>query len=44
MAIEIVWKVAKIFHSQAKQLSKEVGYDLVTEQPLLAAPKKKAKG
>jgi hypothetical protein len=35
MAIEIVWKVAKIFHSQAKQLSKEVGYDLVTEKPLL---------
>jgi hypothetical protein len=35
MGMEIVWKVAKIFRSQAQQLSIEVGYDLVTEKPLL---------
>jgi DNA-damage-inducible protein D len=38
VAIEIVWKVAKLFHKQAKELSEAMGYDLVTEKPLL--PKK----
>ncbi len=38
MAMNIVWEVAKLFHGQAKQLSESVGYDLVTEKPLL--PKK----
>jgi hypothetical protein len=38
-AMDIVWEAAKLFHKQAKELSEAVGYDLVTEQPLL--PKKK---
>jgi hypothetical protein len=37
MAIEIVMDVAKLFHKQAKELSETVGYDLVTEKPLLVA-------
>jgi DNA-damage-inducible protein D len=37
-ALDIVWEVAKLFHKQAKELSEAVGYDLVTEKPLL--PKK----
>jgi hypothetical protein len=42
-AMDIVWAVAKLFHKQAKELGKEVGYDLVTEKPLLAAKNKKSK-
>lgn len=38
MAMEIVWEVARLFYKQAKELSESVGYDLVTERPLL--PKK----
>jgi len=42
-AMDIVWAVAKLFGQQAKQLSENVGYDLVTEKPLLAkgTPKKR---
>jgi DNA-damage-inducible protein D len=42
-AMDIVWDVAKLFHKQAKELSKVVGYDLVTEKPLLAAKNKRSK-
>jgi DNA-damage-inducible protein D len=35
MAMEIVWEAAKLFSRQAKELSEAVGYDLVTEKPLL---------
>ena len=35
VAMEIIWKVAKLFSKQVKELSEEVGYDLVTERPLL---------
>lgn len=35
MAMQIVWEVATLFGKQAKQLSEAVGYDLVTEKPLL---------
>lgn len=35
VALEIVWEVAKLFNKQAKELSEAVGYDLVTEKPLL---------
>ena len=38
-AMDIVWESAKLFHKQAKELAQIVGYDLVTEKPLL--PKKK---
>jgi hypothetical protein len=37
-AMDIVWETAKLFHKQAKELAEAVGYDLVTEKPLL--PKK----
>jgi hypothetical protein len=37
-AMDIVWDAAKLFHKQAKELADAVGYDLVTEKPLL--PKK----
>jgi len=40
IAMNIVWEVARLFYEQAKELSEAVGYDLVTEKPLL--PKKKA--
>jgi hypothetical protein len=43
MAIEIVMEVAKLFHKQAKELSETVGYDLVTEKPLLMAKTKRRK-
>ena len=43
MAIEIVMEVAKLFHKQAKELSETVGYDLVTEKPLLVARTKRGK-
>jgi len=35
MAMEIVWEVARLFYKQAKELSQAIGYDLVTEKPLL---------
>ncbi|MCA0457863.1 MAG: hypothetical protein LCI00_28110 [Chloroflexi bacterium] len=35
VAMEIIWKVSKLFSKQVKELSEEVGYDLVTEKPLL---------
>lgn len=38
-AMEIVWEAAKLFQKQARELAEVVGYDLVTEKPLL--PKKK---
>jgi hypothetical protein len=38
MAMEIVWEVAHLFNQQANQLAAVVGYDFVTEKPLL--PKK----
>ena len=34
-AMDIVWEVTKLFGHQAKQLSENVGYDLVTEKPSL---------
>lgn len=40
-AMDIVWEAAKLFHKQAKELAEAVGYDLVTEKPLL--PKKTRK-
>jgi len=36
MAMEIIWEVAKLIHSQAKATSEALGYDLVTEKPLLS--------
>jgi DNA-damage-inducible protein D len=38
IAMEIVWMVAKHISVQAKATSQMLGYDLVTEQPLLPAP------
>ncbi len=38
VALEIIWKVAKLFSKQAKELSETLGYDLVTEKPLLPKP------
>jgi len=40
-AMDIVWEAAKLFHKQAKELAEAVGFDLVTEKPLL--PKKSSK-
>jgi hypothetical protein len=37
-AMDIVWEAARLFHKQANELASAVGYDLVTEAPLL--PKK----
>jgi DNA polymerase II large subunit len=34
-AMDIVWEAAKLFYGQAQQLAEAVGYDLVTEKPLL---------
>ena len=31
----IVWEVAQLIHEQAQATSKMLGYDLVTEKPLL---------
>jgi len=36
--MEIVWKVAKTIGKQAKEVSEILGYDLVTEEPLLPKP------
>ncbi len=41
VAMEIIWQVANLFHTQAKALSEALGYDLVTEKPLLPAPERK---
>jgi hypothetical protein len=35
VAMDIVWQAARLFHKQARELAEAVGYDLVTEQPLL---------
>lgn len=35
MAMDIVWEAAKLFSKQARELAQVVGYDLVTEKPLL---------
>lgn len=43
IAMEIVWSVAKMIGKQAKEVSKSLGYDLVTEKPLLPKPSKKKK-
>jgi len=42
VALEIVWKVAKLFHKQAKELSEALGIDLVTEKPLLPSTTRKS--
>jgi hypothetical protein len=34
-ALKIIWEVSQLIHKQAKELSEAVGYDLVTEKPLL---------
>ena len=34
-AMDIVWEAAKLFQKQAKELADAIGYDLVTEKPLL---------
>jgi prophage antirepressor-like protein len=39
MGMEIVWSVAKMIGKQAKEVSDSLGYDLVTENPLIAPPK-----
>jgi DNA-damage-inducible protein D len=36
IAMEIVWEVAKMLGRQAKEASHSLGYDLVTEKPLLS--------
>ncbi len=36
IAMEIVWDVAKMMGRQAKEVSDSLGYDLVTEKPLLS--------
>jgi DNA-damage-inducible protein D len=35
VAMEIVWEVAKMFGKQVKEVATALGYDLVTEKPLL---------
>jgi DNA-damage-inducible protein D len=41
VAMEIVWAVAKMIQLQAQLTSEELGYDLVTEKPLLKKKNKK---
>ena len=41
VAMDIVWEAAKLFHKQARELAEAVGYDLVTEKPLLPRKTKK---
>jgi DNA-damage-inducible protein D len=43
IALNIVWAVANMIHIQAKATSKALGYDLVTEKPLLPESSKKKK-
>ncbi|MEP7289266.1 MAG: hypothetical protein ABI947_26235 [Chloroflexota bacterium] len=40
-ATEIVWKVAKMMGKQAREVSEALGYDLVTEKPLIEDKKKR---
>lgn len=40
-AMDIVWDAARLFHKQAKELAEAVGYDLVTEKPLLPTEMKR---
>ncbi len=42
-AMEIVWSVAKMIGRQAKETSQTLGYDLITESPLLAQKNKNRK-
>jgi len=41
VAMEIVWQVTTLFRGQAQDLSKALGYDLVTEKPLLSEGRRK---
>ncbi len=41
VAMGIVWAVAKMIGKQAKEVSESLGYDLVTEKPLLAKSTKR---
>jgi len=41
VAMEIVWAVAKMIGRQAKEVSEALGYDLVTEKPLLLKKNKR---
>ncbi len=41
IAMEIVWTVTKMIGKQAKEVSASLGYDLVTEKPLLPRKTKK---
>ncbi len=43
VAMDIIWEVAKLFHTQAKALSEAMGYDLVTEKPLLTDGSRQSK-
>jgi hypothetical protein len=43
VAMEIVWEVAKMIGRQAKEVSESLGYDLVTEKPLLRSGNKNEK-
>lgn len=36
VAMEIIWEVAKMIGKQAREVSESLGYDLVTEKPLLS--------
>lgn len=40
IAMEIVWEVSKMIGRQVKEVSESLGYDLVTEKPLLPGSKK----
>lgn len=42
VAMEIVWAVAKMIGKQAREVSESLGYDLVTERPLLSDRHKKS--
>jgi hypothetical protein len=41
VAMEIVWDVAKMMGRQAKEVSESLGYDLITERPLIDSSKRK---
>jgi DNA-damage-inducible protein D len=43
LAMEIVWKVAQMMGKQAQEVSESLGYDLVTEKPLLQPKNKPTK-
>jgi len=40
IAMEIVWEVAKMFGKQVKEVATALGYDLVTEKPMLPSKNK----